>query len=208
MGYATWLPEKMASYGLRVQLYPGWETRGSSYFYPGGVVCHHTASAAGSNMPSLGVVINGRPDLAGPLCNVLLARDGTCVVIAAGRANHAGSGGYRGLVGNSSVLGIEAENNGVGEPWSQAQMDAYIKLAAAMVDGINRDASWVCAHREWTSRKIDPTGINMGIFRAAVADTLGSGGFDWDAVLAAIEAQRAAAAAAAAAQRAKIAVLL
>ena len=85
--------------------------------------------------PALGTVINGRPDLNGPLCNVLLARNGDCYIIAAGTANHAGTGGWRGLSGNSSVLGIEAENNGVGEPWPAHQIDAYVRLCAAMCDG-------------------------------------------------------------------------
>ena len=101
----------------------GWQNRGSST-NPSGVVCHHTASAAGGDHPALGTVINGRPDLNGPLCNVLLARNGDCYIIAAGTANHAGTGGWRGLSGNSSVLGIEAENNGVGEPWPAHQIDA------------------------------------------------------------------------------------
>lgn len=159
MGRALWLADALRAHGLVVQEVPGWETRGSSSFAPRGVVCHHTASHAGSDHPALGIVTNGRPDLAGPLCNVLLARNGDCYVVASGRANHAGTGGWRGLTGNSSVLGIEAENNGVGEPWPAQQVTAYIRLCAAMCDAGGFDASTVCYHREWApTRKPDPAG--------------------------------------------------
>lgn len=179
MGRALWLPDALRSHGLVVHETPGWETRGSSLFNPRGVVCHHTASHAGSDHPALGIVTNGRPDLAGPLCNVLLARNGDCWVVAAGRANHAGAGGFRGLTGNSSVLGIEAENNGIGESWPAHQIDAYLRLCAAMCAGGGFNAATVCYHREWApSRKIDPAGPGIpqdgNEWRARVALTLAS----------------------------------
>lgn len=176
MGRALWLPDKLRTFGLVVHEVDGWQTRGSSVFYPRGVVCHHTASHAGSDHPALGICTNGRSDLAGPLCNVLLARNGDCYVVASGRANHAGTGGWRGLTGNTSVLGIEAENNGVGEPWPAAQIDAYLRLCAAMCEGGGFNASMVCYHREWApSRKIDPAGPGIpqdgNEWRARVAAT-------------------------------------
>jgi peptidoglycan hydrolase-like protein with peptidoglycan-binding domain len=173
----TNLANELRRYGCRVVEVNGWQTRGSSTFSPKGVVAHHTASSSrGGDAPALGICINGRSDLPGPLCQVLISRSGICYVIAAGRANHAGTGGYRGLSGNSSVFGIEAENNGVGEPWSKAALDAYERCAAAMLDITNRGSEWLCAHREWTSRKIDPTGINMDQFRASVGRRLNNPG--------------------------------
>lgn len=179
MSYATWLPDRLRAHGLVVHEVPGWQTRGSSSFAPRGIVCHHTASHAGSDHPALGIVTNGRPDLAGPLCNVLLARNGDCWVVAAGRANHAGEGGFRGLTGNSSVLGIEAENNGIGEPWPAHQIDAYLRLCAALCEGGGFTASTVCYHREWApTRKIDPAGPGIPAdgneWRARVALALAS----------------------------------
>mgnify|MGYP000928087272 CR=1 FL=1 len=159
MGHQLWIANTLRAHGLVVHEVSGWQTRGSAAFNPRGVVCHHTASHAGSDHPALGIVTNGRPDLAGPLCNVLLARNGDCWVVAAGRANHAGTGGWQGLTGNSSVLGIEAENNGVGEPWPAAQLDAYVRLCAALADGAGFSPATVCYHREWApARKIDPAG--------------------------------------------------
>ena len=110
---------------------------------------------------------------------MLLSRDGTCYIVSGNRANHAGTGGFRGLTGNSSVLGIEAENNGIGEPWPPAQIDAYLRLCAAMCEGGGFDASMVCYHREWApTRKIDPAGPGIPAdgneWRARVALALAS----------------------------------
>lgn len=169
MGRALWIPDKLKEYGLKVVEVDGWQTRGSDDFAPRGLVCHHTASSAsGGNAPSLGICVNGRSDLPGPLCQVLLARDGTCYVIASGRANHAGEGGYKGLSGNSSVLGIEAENNGIGEPWNN--YEEYVACAAALRDGANFSNDMICGHKEWTRRKIDPHGIDMNSFRHDVSN--------------------------------------
>src|SRR5690606_4874686 len=176
MARANWLANKLREYGCTVVEVDGWTTRGSSTFNPQAVVLHHTASRAGGDAPSLGICIRGRSDLPGPLCNVLISRSGVCYVIASGRANHAGKGGFRGLTGNSSVFGIEVENNGVGEPWRPTVLDAFQRCNAAMLDGISRDSSWVVRHADWATpkgRKIDPAGIDMGAFLHAVATHLG-----------------------------------
>ena len=168
------LPAALRDEGVTVQLHPGWDTRGSSTFTPGGVVCHHTAGPAHGNAPSLRVCVDGRPDVPGPLANVVLARDGTAIVIASGRANHAGRGSWRLITGNSLMFGIEAENTGLGEPWPSVQLDAYVRCCAAMARRWRFPVEMVCAHREWApGRKIDPTGIDMDDFRARVATRLG-----------------------------------
>lgn len=175
MPFMTRIPYDLARFGLKVELVPGWESRGSSSFAPAGVVDHWTAGPRGTTgRPSLNVVVNGRAGLSGPLCNVYLARDGVCVVVAAGRANHAGEGGFRGLVGNSAVYGIEAECGGDGD-WTPEMLDAYPRLNAALLSGIGRDASWVCGHNEWApTRKIDIRDIIASV-RANTARALAGG---------------------------------
>lgn len=123
-------------------------------------------------MPSLRICINGRTDLPGPLCHVLISRSAQCHIIAAGRANHAGTGGYNGLTGNRSVLGIEVENNGVGETWKPQVVDAFDRAAAALLEGIDRAADYYCGHKEWTPRKIDPFGLDMDEQRARIQSIL------------------------------------
>ena len=173
MARQLWIATALRNAGLHVIENPGWEKRGDPSFDPKGVVCHHTASKDTSgDVPSLKVVVQGRSDLPGPLCHVLIGRSGTCHVIAAGRANHAGPGQYKSLKGNASVLGIEAENDGIGEPWSPHLIDVFERCAAALARGCLAPPELVCGHKEWTRRKIDPAGIDMGGFRQAVAQLM------------------------------------
>jgi hypothetical protein len=163
-----WLVDKLDEYGLHVVEHPGWQTRGHANVTPKVVVVHHTASNPPAPIPSLGVCLNGRPDVPGPLCNVLIGRDGTCHVLAAGVANNAGSGGFDGISGNRNTLGIEVENDGVSEPWTPALYSVTVRAAAALADGAGIPVSRVIGHKEWTPRKIDPR-LDMGLFRTDVA---------------------------------------
>lgn len=173
----TWLPEVMEAAGLKVAEVPGWRTRGRAEMgVVRGVMCHHTATRAGGNMPSLNILINGRSDLPGPLAQIGLGVDGTVYIIAAGRANHAGTGRWEGITsGNSSFIGIEAENNGLDpKNWPAVQMDAYERCVAAILKKIGAGANMCCGHKEYAlpkGRKPDPS-FDMAPFRAAVADLL------------------------------------
>lgn len=167
-----WLADIARQAGLVVAEVDGWRERGSTSFNPNGIVCHHTGGAATGDMPSLRVLINGRSDLPGPLCAYGLGRSGKVYVVAAGRANHAGSGGWQGLVGNSSVIGIEAENTG-GQQWPLVQLNAYVTLCAAITKRLSGSPRFTCGHKEWApGRKVDPYSINMTSFRTAIANKL------------------------------------
>lgn len=173
MTYATWLADALRSAGLNVVEEPGWQTRGRGPMGKiAGVLCHHTAARNRANAPSLRLVRDGRPDLPGPLSQLLLARDGTFHVIAAGRCNHAGRGEWRGVSdGNSAFIGIEAENAGDGsEPWPEVQVDAYASGVAALLDNIGAPSDMAAGHKEYAlpkGRKIDPS-FDMAPFRARV----------------------------------------
>lgn len=173
MPWMTHIAADLLTAGLDVGYVKGWERRGSSAFAPAGVVCHWTAGPRGTTgSPSLGVVTHGHSKLPGPLCNVYLARDGRCVIVAAGRANHAGEGGWKGLVGNSAVYGIEAESGGDGD-WTGAQRAVYPRLVAAMLHGLGRGADYAIGHNEWApARKIDVRDWPMPLMRQQVAAIL------------------------------------
>lgn len=167
------LGEQLKANGCKVKKVKGWQSRGSGTFDPRGVVFHHTATPATSgNAPALGIVTHGRSDLPGPLCQFLVARDGTIFFVAKGRANHAGLGGpYNGIPkdsGNAYTFGIECENSGVGEPWSKAQKRAIAVLCACLLRRMNAEPKMLFGHKEWTTRKIDPAGIDMDNFRDRV----------------------------------------
>lgn len=170
-----WLADAARATGYPVTEIDGWQTRGSTLFTPKGLVWHHTAGPATGDMPSLGILINGRTGLPGPLSQYGLGRSGRIYVVAAGRANHAGEGDWNGLTGNGSVVGIEAEHTGrATEPWPAVQLDAYRKLSAQILSRLGSTTTLMCAHREWarnrtTNRKIDPISLNMAEERARVA---------------------------------------
>jgi N-acetyl-anhydromuramyl-L-alanine amidase AmpD len=179
--YQLGLPAALAKYGLKVETVAGWQTRGNPSFNPRGSVNHHTAGSPNGIRPSLDVVTNGRAGLSGPLCNVFLDRNGVAVVVAAGRANHAGQGGYRGLTGNSSVFGTEAESTGVGpSPWTKAQLEAYPKVVAALQElAGQKNADTNCNHKTWAPyRKVDCASLTDDWFKVQANELLKTGGDD------------------------------
>jgi len=178
MAYSLiWLPDVLESAGLKVARVDGWEARGrGDAGLTLGVICHHTAGSRTGNMGSLGVLIDGRADLPGPLAQLGLGRDGTYYVIAAGRCNHAGKGNWRGLTqGNTNFIGIEAEHTGkADDPWPAVQVGAYHWGVAAILKHVGRSPDFCCGHFEYaepTGRKSDPT-LDMDAFRRAVAGVL------------------------------------
>ncbi|MET0786185.1 MAG: N-acetylmuramoyl-L-alanine amidase [Paenisporosarcina sp.] len=176
MGHDTGIAKRLRDAGLIVSEVSGWQTRGSSSFSPEGSVNHHTAGGASGETPSLETCIYGRPDLAGPLCNVFQSRDSAgydvAYVVAAGKANHAGEGGWKGLSGNSSVYGLEIEHTGV-DPLGKDRQRIAARIHAAMFSG---PSSMVCQHREWApSRKIDAAeGVDANEFRRMVDEARGT----------------------------------
>lgn len=178
MSFLIWLPSVLKAAGLKVAEVPGWRTRGVGGVGVGdikGVICHHTAGPKTGNMPSLNIVTNGRTGLRGPLSQLCLGRDGTFFIVAAGRANHAGQGEWRGNPnGNTEFIGIEAENTGESKgerddfPWPAVQMDAYERGVAAILKHIGQSSIMCCGHKEFRpGAKIDPL-FNMNTFRLKV----------------------------------------
>lgn len=171
------IARQLKAEGLRVKKVQGWKTRSAGSFAPRGVLIHHTASAPTSgDLPCAGIVTNGRAGLPGPLCNVLVGRTGTVLLVAAGRANHAGEGGpHQGIPanqGNGSLVGIECENSGLGETWPDEQKKAMRVVTAVLLQRLNQPARMCFGHREWTTRKPDPAGIDMDAFRSGVQKKL------------------------------------
>jgi hypothetical protein len=175
--------------GLPVIEEPGWQTCGHGDVGTiKGVICHHTAGSPKGNAPSIGIVTNGRPDLSGPLAQLVLGRDGTFHVIAAGKCSHAGAGVWQGVHnGNSEMIGIEAENTGLpnDNPWPAVQMESYAKGVAAILKHINAKPIMCVGHLEWAipvGRKPDPAFsvgtraqriVAMEAFRRRVASYMG-----------------------------------
>ena len=179
----TWLSQVLQGAGLKVIECPGWQDRGRAEMGKVlGVLCHYTGGSRQGNMPTLDILIKGRTGadaLPGPLSQLGLGRDGTYYIIAAGRCNHAGPGKWKGITsGNSSFIGIEAENTGGknDSPWPEVQMDAYRRGVAAILQYIKQpDVTWCAGHKEYApTRKIDPN-FDMDEFRASVKAIMDGG---------------------------------
>jgi len=182
------LADVLRAAGLDVEEVDGWQRRarrsGGYRVGPVAIIVHHTAGGPGMDGPG---DVN---DLAftsanAPVANLYLNRAGRWHVLAAGATNTNGKGGPLGPLpvdeANTRVIGIEAGNNGIGEPWPTVLQDAYVAGVAALADAYDIPTECVFSHWEWTTRKIDPAGPsrfgtagpnqrwNMDNFRAAVA---------------------------------------
>lgn len=167
--YLTDLADACRKSGLPVVECAGWKTRGHAAFTAvNTVMAHHTAGPRTGEAPSLNVVTNGRPGLAGPLSQIVLGRSGTVYVVAAGVAWHAGNT-RTAAEGNYRAIGIEAEATGV-DAWPAAQYEAYVRLCRALIDHYGLSPANVVGHKEAAvprGRKIDPN-FDMNAFRTAV----------------------------------------
>jgi hypothetical protein len=176
------LPKQLRAAGFKVVVVPGWRLRGrpasTGEFAPVGVLNHHTATSRKSSVAAvLALLVRGRSDLPGPLCQLGLGRDGTVFVVASGRANHAGTAKASGSVaagdGNKLYIGIEAFNDGVGEPWNDLQYDTYVKLNAFLNKKVTGNSYKTDRGHKETSvtGKIDPR-FDMDVFRNKVRDRM------------------------------------
>lgn len=117
---------RMRQAGLTVLEQAGWEQRGRpSTFGPFAVLEHHDASTVKSGrFGALPIIVNGRDGIPGPLAQFQHTRgpNPAWVIVAAGRANHAGTGGpIIGIPkdsGNRYAYGVEVANDGVTEPYT------------------------------------------------------------------------------------------
>lgn len=158
----------MRDSGLEVYATSGWEGMGvSSSVNYWAVLEHHTAATEDiTNM-----LINGRSDLPGPLCNWELQKYGRWGLIASGRANHAGEG----TLPSSESYGIEATGpqnypDTYGPNAFPDNYNSYVTGVACILAVMNADVSDVFGHKETArpvGRKIDPY-FDMGQMRSKV----------------------------------------
>ncbi|MFC0508314.1 N-acetylmuramoyl-L-alanine amidase [Micromonospora costi] len=190
MATIPWLVDVLRAAGVQVVVEGDWLNRmRPGDFNPIGVLWHHTASTSSATNPhpALNICINGRPDLAGPLCQALVDYHGVFHVISAGRCNHAGVSGGSGPIpagdGNTLMIGWEIDYNGVDQEMTAAQYNASVAATAAVLTRLGRDASYARGHRETsTTGKIDPSFIDLDVMRADVAAKMG-GGTAWSSIV-------------------------
>lgn len=167
------------SYGVPVTFEPGWDTRGNgqSSAYQGGIE-HHTGGSYANTCP--GILVYGRSDLSGPLCNFAGLANGGLHVVAAHPANHAGASGGPSngpfpvtSLFNKLVMGLEICYPG-NSPMTEAQYrtaKVFAKAMQIMFGSVERARG----HRETSIEgKWDPgyapgLTINMAALRSEAA---------------------------------------
>ncbi|WP_030236735.1 N-acetylmuramoyl-L-alanine amidase [Streptomyces sp. NRRL S-350] len=181
--------------GLDVVEGPSWRTWNRNAKGPwgpvNGVVIHHSVTRGTDQ--TVQMCHDGYEGLPGPLCHGVIAKSGVVYLIGYGRTNHAGLGdpavldaviAQRSLPvdtvatvdGNRHFYGFECENLGDGrDPWPEAQLDAIVKVSAALCRAHGWNAASVIGHKEWQPGKIDPS-FAMAPMRDRIAARLGQGG--------------------------------
>jgi hypothetical protein len=172
--------ELFRSFGVPVTFESGWDTRGNgqSSAYQGGIL-HHTGGSYANTCP--GILIYGRSDLSGPLCNFAGLAGGGIHVVAAHPANHAGASGGPSngpfpvtSLFNRLVMGLE-----ICYPGSQPMTDAQYRTAlvfAHVMKLMFGDIERARGHRETSIEgKWDPgyapgQTINLAQLRATAAN--------------------------------------
>ncbi|PWI15936.1 N-acetylmuramoyl-L-alanine amidase [Streptomyces sp. Act143] len=166
--------------GVRFTEYPGWTERGrdaatGKVFGPvHGILNHHTA---GTNSLTT-IATGGRPGLPPPLAHAYLPKSGELVLVADGRANHAGlvaTNVFNAIVaekplpkqdksstvdGNDALYGLEVENLGNGaDVYTRAQYDTWVRFDAALCRLHAWSAASAAGHLETSVEgKPDPAG--------------------------------------------------
>lgn len=159
----------MKDAGLEVYEVSGWTSRGrDAGLNAWALIAHHTAATGDIT----DMLCNGRPDLAGPLCNFELQKLGRWGLLASGRANHAGEA----TISSSESYGIEATGpqdypDTYGPGSFPDNYDSYEVGCACILAAMGADVDDLKGHKEIATpagRKIDPY-FDMGSFRKGVA---------------------------------------
>ncbi|MFK0026203.1 N-acetylmuramoyl-L-alanine amidase [Streptomyces sp. NPDC090798] len=173
--------------GVAFTEFAGWTTRGrdaatGKIFGPvHGVLNHHTAGA--NSLATIATA--GRPGLPPPLAHAYLPKNGVVVLVADGRANHAGlvaKNVFNAIVaekplpkqdksqtvdGNDSLYGLEVENLGDGkDAYTRSQYDRWVRFNAALCRLHGWSVGSVAGHLETSVEgKPDPAGPVAGYGR-------------------------------------------
>lgn len=185
---AAFLPDVLADAfrglrGFQVETHPHWDTRGRATgfdpFHPdhGGILNHHTGRGSFDAL----LRYMAETSRIAPLCHWSTSRprNGTVriVIVAAGRANHAGRGGAgkEGTWwvptdhGNTYLIGGEHQNDGT-QPWPGQQNEAIHIGSAAILAHLSHDETRAIDHKNYAPhRKVDRHSVRLAREQAAIA---------------------------------------
>ncbi len=200
MGWRDDIPVVLRRYWPDVVETDGWKSRGNGSSWaesvPVATMNHHLVvpTTQAYEPISVNMAINGYSGLSGPVCNTMIAADGTIYLIAGNPANHAGKGrsevrqrvmsnlaplgnaadvyppGDNWNDGNRYYFGAEMQHPGDLSAWSDIQIRAVYAWNAAVLEVLGYPAERAIHHREHSYRKIDMSW--RGDLRAGVRLTM------------------------------------
>lgn len=164
--------EVVQPYGVEIVEVGGWQGNGNELIAPDVALRHWTAGSPYGVFPSYRVLLEGRSGLPGPLCNLGQSREDPntldkIYVMAGGKANHAGEGGWNGVTGNYYSLGLEIEWSGPNESFSDKRVLVSELAMIILMRFCGNNPDDACEHREWTPRKID-TNLDGNVLRQVI----------------------------------------
>lgn len=173
---APWIGDVLRSADLEVIEHGQPRGRGRDMGRINGVVLHDTVTGPKVSDDSVADLLrDGRPDLAGPLAQLGLDRQGRFWWISDGRSNHNGRGEW----GNDAI-GIEVfcagGLAGQEEPYNEVQRRNVARGAAAILAHLGFGVDRLKGHKETDpKRKIDPFGVDMNEMRDRAGAILAGG---------------------------------
>ncbi|MBC2903535.1 N-acetylmuramoyl-L-alanine amidase [Streptomyces cupreus] len=189
---ATFLA-KLRAEGVKVVEVGNWRTHNRNSKGPwgpvNGIMQHHTGPYS-TEKGMVELCRTGYSGLPGPLCHGVIDRSGVVHLVGYGRANHAGLGdddvldavvredanlpvdNEANTDGNRHFYGFEAINTGGGQDWPAAQVEAMVRVSAALCRAHGWHAESVIGHKEWQPGKPDPAGVDMEKLRDRIAERL------------------------------------
>lgn len=191
----------LRKFTVRVHEHDGWRSRSHGALSAHVIVVHDSVTGSMSDERAANFCATGRSDLAGPLYECLIGKDGTAHLIANGVTWNAGRGNAARLAlarrgqmplgtelarpgpddtgaANGMSHGLALVTYGAG-PYTSEQVDAGYRVVAAYCQaegwGPADGAGSVIGHGEYSARKVDPE-LNMGTLRTRVHALLSGGG--------------------------------
>jgi hypothetical protein len=195
-------------FDVTVHEHAGWRTRSHGALTANVILVHDSVTGSMSDERAAEFCAAGRSDLAGPLYECLVGKDGVAHLIAYGQTYNAGKGngarfaqaaagkmpldrelGKPGtddyLAANQRAHAVALITYGAG-PYSPAQTDAAARVCAAYcrAEGWGEyGATSMIGHGEFSSRKIDPQ-FDMGQLRTHAHNLVMDTGQVWHVVTA------------------------
>jgi hypothetical protein len=197
------LLDALRHFNVQVHEHAGWRTRSHGTLSANVIVVHDSVTGSMSDETAANFCATGRSDLAGPLYECLVGKDGTAHLIAYGQTWNAGKGNgarFAQAAAGKMPLNMELGRPGPDDypsanqrahaialitygagPYTAEQTEGTARVCAAYCQAEGWDqygATSMIGHGEFSARKIDPQ-FDMGHLRTRTHALVMATGEEW-----------------------------